>query len=273
MKRLDFHIHCDAGDPKQIKELLHLCEINETIVCLSGGLRYGGHDYLPNEEVLKICGQAPEWMIPLAKFDLWDQVDPDQVRRYADAGFRGLKFIYPYYEYDHDLYMPVYEAATECGLPLLFHTGNFRPSPADAVWKRPVLKNMDPLNLDRIARSFPMLHLVMAHLGTSIWRTQAAEYVKMHPNLYADLAGSGSWESLTAEKLVEMFRCPIRLMNPDLSGFGKLIFGSDAYVQHPEIMPDAKQHYEALLRKIGVPQNTFDSVMGGTAAGWLGIKL
>lgn len=269
--KIDFHVHFNTTDPELIKQFAKTCAENETIAVLSGGLRYGAHDYTPNEKVLTICKQYPEVFIPMAKFDLWDQVDPGLVRRYADAGFRGLKFIYPYYEYDHDLYMPIYEEAEKCGLPLLFHTGNFRPNAADVIWKRPVLKNMDPLNLDRIARSFQNLHLVMAHLGTTIWRTQAAEYIKMHSNLYADLAGNGSWQALSAEKMVELLSPSMPLADRECRYFQKLIYGSDAYVTHPQIMCNAQRHYEAMLEKVGVPPEVHDAIMGGTVAKWLEI--
>ena len=188
--KIDFHSHCDSGTPENIKAFVEAYEKRGVISCLSGGLFYGGHDMLPNEEVIDICKKYPGRLYPIAKITLWDTPpDPAELYYYAEKGIRGFKFIYPYYEYSHDSYMPVYEAAEKIGLPLLFHTGKYRQNSSDVLYKRPVLLNMAPVTLDRIARSFQKLKIVMAHLGTSLWRTEAAELLKLHPNLYADLAG------------------------------------------------------------------------------------
>ena len=165
---VDVHVHYDIEDGTALKQFAESSGRNGIVSCLIGGERIGAHDYVPNERILQVCKEYPDIFIPIAKVEVRDtEPDPGKIHEFAEKGFRGLKFIYPYYEYDHDIYMPVYEAAEECGLPLLFHTGDFRPGNADPVYRRPVLKNMNPLNLDRIARSFPRLHLIMAHLGTT----------------------------------------------------------------------------------------------------------
>ena len=274
MKKLDLHVHCDVADPAAVAAFAALAEAENTLVGLSGGARYGAIDFVPNDGVLKIAREYPEVFIPLAKVDLWDAPgDPETIRRFAGEGFRALKCIYPYYEYDHDYYMPLYQAAAECGLPILFHTGNFRASAADRELRRPVLKNMSPLNIDRIARSFPELRIVIAHLGTTFWRREAAEMIKLHDNVYADLAGSGSWQDLSAADVVDLLRRSIHLYNGDFSGFAKLVLGSDGYVSQPEPLIRGHLHYEMLIDKIGLPAEVRDRIMGGTVAGWLGIKL
>lgn len=271
--RLDLHVHCNSNDPALLDTLAETCRANETIICLSGGLRYGGHDYLPNDEVIEICKKYPDCFLPLAKLDLWETADPAEVYHYAEKGVKGFKCIYPYYEYDHDIYMPVYEAAEKCGLPLLFHTGNYRPSPADEVYRRPVLKNMHPINLDRIARSFQNLKLVMAHMGTRIFQQEASQYLKMLPNLYTDLGGCGQWLRLQPEDMVEMFKPDTVEFDPSMKNYRKLVLGSDAYVTHPGIITAGADNYLRILRRIGVPQEIINDILGKTVASWMGIEL
>jgi predicted TIM-barrel fold metal-dependent hydrolase len=169
--------------------------------------------------------------------------------------------------------MPVYEAAEKCGMPILFHTGNFRPCDMDPVWKRPVLKNMNPINLDRIARAFPKLNMIMAHLGTRIFQDEASQYIKILPNLYADLGGCGQWKRIQPRELMEMMSSSIAMIDTEMDVYRKIILGSDAYVTYPHIVTEGHKHYHALLDRIGVPENIIRDVLGGTAAKWLGIEL
>lgn len=267
------HVHCDSTRKDELDILAAACRKAETIAALSGGLRYGGHDYAPNEEVVKICRDYPDCFVPLAKLDLWETADPGEVYRYAEMGVKGFKCIYPYYEYDHDTYMPVYEAAEKCGLPILFHTGNYRQNASDLIYRRPMLKNMNPINLDRIARSFQKLKLVMAHLGTRIFQQEASQYVISTPNLYADLGGNGQWKRIQAHEIADLFNPHQTYADTKLENFRKLVLGSDAYVTYPHLIAEAQKYYEILLERVGVSREIMDDVFGKTVAGWMGIQL
>ena len=273
MTRLDIHVHCNSNDPEKLDFLAEQCRREGTIACFSGGLRYGGHDFLPNDEVIAICRRYPDCFVPLAKLDLWETADPAEVYHYAEKGVKGFKCIYPWYAYDHDVYMPVYEAAAKCGLPILFHTGNYRPNPADEIYKRPMLKNMDPISLDRIARSFQDLKIVMAHMGTRIFQDEASQYIKMHANLYTDLGGCGQWCRMQPADLAEMFKPDMLEVDVTMKNYRKLVLGSDAYVDYPKVMTEGAAHYERLLRRIGVPEDIIAEIMGRTVASWMHIDL
>ena len=271
---LDFHTHCNSGDPQEIRQFVENSEKNNIMTALSGGLRYGGHDYLPNEEVIKICREYPQNLIPLAKIDLWDTPpDTAELRRYVDLGVRGFKFIYPYYGYDHEMYLPVYEEMEKLGVPALFHTGAYRPNSADVKYRRPVLENMSPLRLDTIARSFPELKIIMAHLGTKIFREQGAESVKLHPNLYFDLAGCGNFLDVSPAQLAELLKPSVFTRDKEGTYFRKMIFGSDSYITIPVIQTEALQAYQMHLLLNQISPEDKQAIMGGTAASWMNIQL
>lgn len=268
--RIDIHTHIDSTDSEDLRKFAETCEKSETraVIC-SAGPR-SDHAFPENCETLKAAKQYPDWLIPFAFVDLWDkEIDAGAIEKFAEQGFKGLKCITPYHPYDHDLYMPGYEAAEKLRLPVLFHTGAYRPNKTDAVNRRPILKNMHPLNLDRIARSFPDLKIIMAHLGTTFFRKEASELIKLHPNLYADLAGNGSWMAIQPAELAEWLGFCIAEVDTTFAGFKKLLLGSDAYFTIPGIMLDAQKHYEMLLKRIGVPQDVTDGIMGKTAEAWL----
>jgi len=270
--KLDIHTHFNTTDPADLERFVRLCESLQTRVCIHSAGPRCDHPYPDNDVVRQAVAPYREVLIPFAFVDLWDRVDAGGVARFAEQGFRGLKCITPYFPYDHDLYMPVYEAAEKLGLPIVFHTGLFRPAASDRVNRRPTVANMHPLCMDRIARSFPDLKIVMAHLGTSLFRHEAAQLLRLHPNLYADLAGSGSWMALQPAELAALLANPCAEVDTSFGGFRKLVLGSDAYVNPSAPLPAAQDWYTRSLQRVGVPADVVAGIMGGTVAGWLGVK-
>lgn len=267
---IDFHTHCDSNKPEDWDRFVGICKQNNTIACICSATPRGDHQppYASNSEVLQAAQSYPENLIPFAYVDLWDKkISKDAIKKFSQQGFRGLKCIAPYYAYDHDFYMPVYEMAASLNMPVLFHTGVFRPSIQDAVHRRPTLMNMQPVRLDRIARSFPELKIVMAHLGTTMWRAQAVELIKLHPNLYADLAGCGSF-TIKPDVLNSYFAGDIELSTPNFKLWEKLILGSDAYFTVPDIITKCNAAYGKLLKTCNVPANISEKIMGQTTSEW-----
>lgn len=279
---IDFHSHFDSSDPAKVREFVNTCHANECMAAMCGGRCYGGkgfidggYDMVPNDDVIKLCHEYSDTLIPLAKIDLWDgPVDLSELRRWVDMGAKGIKLIYPYYHYDDDRYMPFYEEAEKLGLPLLFHTGLYTFHDADAVYHRPVQENMSPLCLDRIARSFPKLNIVAAHLGTELHREQCAIIVQNLNNLYFDLAGGGNFWAVTPERLAHLMKGNADwARSPNSDRYRKMIFGSDSYVSKPAAQKEAIWAYRNMLFRNFVSDEDFADIMGGTVASWMGIKL
>ncbi|MFA6102967.1 MAG: amidohydrolase family protein [Victivallaceae bacterium] len=268
--KIDIHTHINSTDTEEVKKFVKACEKFETIACVCSAVPHTDHEFPENAATLKVAKQYPEILIPFAFIDLWDKIDAAVVADFIEQGFKGLKCIMPYYAYDHDLYMPVYEKAEKLKLPILFHTGVIRPyAPKDTIYRRPWLTNMNPLNLDRIARAFPELKIIIAHLGTRFFRKEAAELLMLHPHVYADLAGNGSWMALQPNELASLLRSCVTEVDTSFSGFKKLLLGSDAYFTNPQIIEDAQKYYEILLKRIGVPSEIIEGIMGKTTAEWV----
>ena len=110
-------------------------------------------------------------------------------------------------------------------------------------------------------------------MGTRIFQDEASQYIKMLPNLYADLGGCGQWLRMQPADLAEMLKPDTVECDCTMGNFRKLVLGSDAYVTHPHIISEGADHYLRLLRRIGVPQAVINDVMGKTVASWMGIEL
>lgn len=66
-----------------------------------------------NEAVLDLARRFPDFCIPFAYVDF--EKEPEQVDRYAERGFAGLKAIFPHKPYDDESFFPFYEKAENTG--------------------------------------------------------------------------------------------------------------------------------------------------------------
>ena len=77
---------------------------------------------------------------------------------------------------------PLYQAAQDLGIPVLFHIGS-------SVFRGTRMKYCDPLHLDDVAVDFPELNLVMAHAGQGFWYDRAFFLVELHANVHLEISG------------------------------------------------------------------------------------
>jgi predicted TIM-barrel fold metal-dependent hydrolase len=180
---------------------------------------------------------------------------PSRIRQLADRGFRGLKTTRPLQDYDHPSFDEHWALAQDVSLPVLVHTGFIITSPADrhddvsSARCRPVL-------LDRVARTFPDLVLILAHLGHP-WYDEAAQMARYHSNVYVDLSGArDGWRSSRPASWFAQV-----LWWPD--AFNKVVFGTD--VHHRDVNA-VYADYITILRENDVPARIRNRVMGGTVA-------
>ena len=184
-----------------------------------------------NAGVLAWMQRHPDIILGFGYVELGPVVDPPEaIDRLKDQGFTGLKFIAPSEPYDHERYYPLYERAQALGMPILLHTGFLALSPSDGA-RRVSTDKMRPMRLDGVARAFPNLKLIMAHLGNPEFDAGLC-LIESIPNLYAEFSGhSGSkWRETTLRKVF----APLpgaNLADPEenqaLRWFTKLCFATD----------------------------------------------
>jgi len=138
-----------------------------------------------NDLVLEAARRYPDFYVPFAGFDFY-RLDVNDVEKFYDQGFVGLKFSGPLLPYNDFRYFPIYEKAEKLGMPILFHLGIVSNS---KIWRDCDCSLMRPVYLDHIARAFPNLILIGAHFGNP-WSDEAAMACRWNPNLYFDLSGS-----------------------------------------------------------------------------------
>ena len=131
-----------------------------------------------------------------------------EVKRAVSLGLKGVK-LHPDIQgvdvTDKRLY-PLYEACSSCGIPVYFHSGDYRPE----------YRFSEPVKIAKILSDFPSLRVSAAHLGGYKAWDEAIEYLSGNERVWFDTSSS-LW-SMSTEKADEI-----------ISKIGKdrLMFGSD----------------------------------------------
>lgn len=151
------------------------------------------------------CAIASERIVPLASVHPDDPDADAHVRQIHARGLIGMKF-HPYYqEFDIDEARmdPVYAAAEELGLVILFHAG-FDPA-------FPRIRRAACERIARVAGRFPRLNIIAAHLGGWIdWEMVEKELVGR--NVYLDCATTIPFLGLKKTRAMILAHGPERVL-------------------------------------------------------------
>ena len=138
--------------------------------------------HVPNELVAEYVRSGSR---PLVGFASLDPTEPGAVavldRAYL-LGLRGLKLPATYQGW-HPLderAFPVFERAQELAMPVTFHLGTTPHPSAPLEYARPI-------HIDELARTFPRLRIVIAHVAHP-WEAEALVVCRKHPHVYADVS-------------------------------------------------------------------------------------
>jgi uncharacterized protein len=146
---------------------------------------------VPNEYVAELCQLHPDRLIGFCSVDGASADAADTVARWGrHKAIKGIKIAPAYLKLSPTdrCWYPVYETAQSLGLPILIHTGFTPNKAADQRFFPPML-------VREVARQFPALRLIMAHLG-SPWVQQCLDLLGQCSNLYADISIFGSYQPI-----------------------------------------------------------------------------
>ena len=270
MRIVDAHQHLLIGKEHEASYdpelLMNSGVVNQSWLLSANGFT-GGH--ATDEEVLALCRRHPDAFLPFGYLDF--RKGPQRIEYLRGAGCVGLKAIWPEEPYDAKRYFPLYECAEALRMPILFHVGGAyyeppcRPRTADSSVLSPEQlygRNMMPIHMDAIAKSFPKLVIIMAHLGGDAAHFQEAALVcnghagmKGRAMMYLDLSSELSYYGLPSlVKAKEVI---------DYVGPGRILYGSDAY--YPYAVEVARFWLFFLQKVMRMREQDVARIMGGNA--------
>ncbi len=259
-KLIDAHVHHNG-------EAAFLTKLTEKLAAVDGqALLITERKDVP--QVKAFIAAHPGRLFGLGQMSLDHPDALKLVDEFHNAGFRGLgELTGPEASYDDRRYWPIYERAEKYGMILLFHTGivnrrNFS-EPMNISSDR-----MRIMTLDLIARRFPKLTLIAAHLGNPDY-SWAAEIGRWNPNLLFDVSGSTLYKKQADLAFFKSIFWWDNVVSPhtpktDVSAFEKLVFGSDVFFGNLDEFDRELDLYRKLLEACGVSAKSQENIFSGT---------
>lgn len=263
---VDAHIHYEDR-PNFFADLARVYRQHKAVACLSAQREHF-------DKLAAAAKQYPDVIIPFLWTDLDDGDVIEQIDRAHAAGFKGLKIHSPLKNYDDPSYFPAFARAERYRLVTLLHTG-ISSRPNDKIPRlKGSMARMRPMYLDTLARAFPELTLIGAHLGNP-WYDEAAEVARWNPNVFFDLTGSSL---LKKQDELAVFRKYFwwgqtsgnaHMPENTPHAFEKLVFGTD---EDPQELEKVIAQYTRMLEACQVPAAVRRKVFAETMTRLLGLN-
>jgi predicted TIM-barrel fold metal-dependent hydrolase len=214
-------------------------------------------------ELRRIFG---EYVVPVPLVDM-DKITPEEIDRLLSQGAAGIKFICPMHSYGDNRYFPLYDVIRSRKALAVFHTGYLsdillRPGALLAREDYVDITHMRPAAIDRIARVFPDLKILMAHFGNPWWE-EAWNVIHSFKNVHADLSGGTAYK-----RPMEMWKMIFTHGGkPDHATIGKLCYASDCSFCFQGLYEFAPfvEFYERFFDALDVPADLREQVNCGNA--------
>jgi predicted TIM-barrel fold metal-dependent hydrolase len=162
------------------------------IIMNSTDISVTGQEPVPNDYIAEVVQAHPDVFLGFGVVDpALGAVAAREVRRCQELGLAGIGELNParqhFFPNDRDLY-PVWEAAAEVGLPVLFHGGYAAAGSGTPGGLGVKLKYAQPIFLDDVAADLPSLKIICAHPSWP-WESEALAVTLHKANVYMDLSG------------------------------------------------------------------------------------
>lgn len=148
-----------------------------------------------NEKLREVRDHHPERFWPSHYVDPRAPEALASLSKLADARVRVVKLLPPSgFELDDPQFDDFLGAMEDLRLVAMVHTGFITARHKKEEARAGVFLSSthgNPLTLDRPARKFPRLAIILCHLGGAIWHEEAGQMVTQHENVWGDVSGFG----------------------------------------------------------------------------------
>ena len=207
---IDGHVHIGVrtGLRQSVDELLKKMDadgVDKSIV-------FNMVEVIDNDFVAKAMHSHPDRLVGFAVINPWIPDPVAELNRSLDLGLKGLKLHPTLHGYDissHALMDPLLEVCSERQIPVVGHGG-------DDVFAT-------PLGYEELARTFPDVNFIIAHMGAVFLSEQARRAAKRRTNVFLGTEGALMGDLAHAAQEV---------------GCDKVVMGSDGPLQSARLEID-----------------------------------
>ena len=230
----------------------------DVAVVFGGKARLSGL-WVDDADVVKYVRQDSARLIGFMSLDPTQPNWQEEMRcGYEELGLKGIKLLPMYAGFmpqDSSL-DPLWMYAQKHNLPVLLHTGTTFVSQAP-------LECTLPRHLDDVARRFPDVKIIMAHLGHP-YEAECVVVIRKHPNVYADISGLHyrPWQLFHSLMLVHEYGV-----------WPKLLFGTDfPFTTVEESLAGLKNLCTIKIDRFRVPWEKVEEVIHRNTLEMLGLE-
>jgi uncharacterized protein len=231
---------------------------NVVSIVFGGKARLSGI-WVDDADVAERVAHDPEHLIGFLSVDPTQPGWQDELcEGHQTLGLRGVKLLPMYADFypQDDRLVPLWEYATRHNLPVLLHTGT------TFVSKAPIHCTL-PRHLDEVARKFPDVKMILAHLGHP-YEGETVAVIRKHPNLFADVSALyyRPWQLFHSLMLVHEYNV-----------WDKLLFGTDFPVTTvAETVDGLRSLTDVKVNRFSLPAEQIEALIYRDALALLGLK-
>lgn len=191
---IDGHVHLSEPDPWGVEELIKSMDEDSVDKSIVFSFPWD----LDNDYIADAVRRFPDRLIGFSHVNLNNRNAKEEIIRSVEVlGLKGVKlhpFIHGYAPSNHQLLDPILKLCAKLELPIVIHGG-------DDLFTH-------PFEIEEMAKPFPEVTVVMAHMGFMFLTNQARMVAKRNENILVDTAGvvqgeiTVSVEELGAHKVV-----------------------------------------------------------------------
>ena len=227
-------------------------------ICFGGKAQLTGF-WVDDKDVAQYVKQDPFRLIGFLSLDPTQPGWEEEMRfGHQELGMRGIKLL-PMYAgfFPQDTALdPLWNYAERNNLPVILHAGT------TFVSKGPIETTL-PRNIDVVARRFPDVRIVMAHLAHP-YEGECVAVIRKHPHVYADLSALHyrPWQLFHSLMLVHEYGV-----------WGKVLFGTDFPVTNvADSLVGLRNLAQIKISNFGLPAEQIEAVINRDALAVLGLR-
>jgi predicted TIM-barrel fold metal-dependent hydrolase len=202
--------------------------------------------WVPDSAVASYVAEHPDRLIGFLSVDPTQPGWQDElIAGHQDLKLKGIKLLPMYAGFDPNSSGLDYlwQYAAKYGLPVLLHTGTTFIDKAPLEYTRPYL-------LDNVARRFPDVKIIMAHLSHP-YEGECAAVIRKHANIYADC-------SALHYRPFQLYHS--LMLVQEYGVWDKVLFGTDYPFTTVEASIDGIRHLNDMLEGTKLPRLNADGI-------------